>query len=63
MHVLIDSFSGRTIRVRVSKKEGKQDENLLSEGKSNEEEGQQQSLWSSISSFVFMGHSSCLHIL
>uniref|UniRef100_F1KR85 UDP-glucose:glycoprotein glucosyltransferase 1 n=1 Tax=Ascaris suum TaxID=6253 RepID=F1KR85_ASCSU len=50
VHVLIDSFSGRTIRVRVSKKEGKQDENLLSEGKSNEEEGQQQSLWSSISS-------------
>uniref|UniRef100_A0A914ZER9 UDP-glucose:glycoprotein glucosyltransferase 1 n=3 Tax=Parascaris TaxID=6254 RepID=A0A914ZER9_PARUN len=50
VHVLIDSFSGRTIRVRVSKKEGKQDENLLSEGKPNEEEGQQQSLWSSISS-------------
>ncbi|VDM38735.1 unnamed protein product [Toxocara canis] len=50
VHVLIDSFSGRTIRVRVSKKEGKQDENLLSEGRANEEEGLQQSLWSSISS-------------
>ncbi|VDK76301.1 unnamed protein product [Anisakis simplex] len=52
VNVLIDSFSGRTIRVRVSKKEGKQDENLLSEGKQTDDDvdEESQSIWSSISS-------------
>ncbi|VDK76479.1 unnamed protein product, partial [Anisakis simplex] len=59
VNVLIDSFSGRTIRVRVSKKEGKQDENLLSEGKQTDDDvdEESQSIWSSISSFVFNEHS------
>lgn len=49
VHVLIDSFRGRTIRVRVSKRPGMQDKNLLSEGKSGKDE-ESQSLWSTISS-------------
>ncbi|CAG9534356.1 unnamed protein product [Cercopithifilaria johnstoni] len=49
INVLIDSFSGRTIRIRVAKKKGKEKENLLSEGKSEEESEDHLSVWSSIS--------------
>uniref|UniRef100_A0A0R3RF81 UDP-glucose:glycoprotein glucosyltransferase n=1 Tax=Elaeophora elaphi TaxID=1147741 RepID=A0A0R3RF81_9BILA len=49
INVLIDSFSGRTIRIRVAKKKGKENENLLSEGKSEEESEDYHSVWSSIS--------------
>ncbi|VDN02463.1 unnamed protein product [Thelazia callipaeda] len=53
INVLIDSFSGRTIRIRVAKKEGKEEENLLVEGKLEEEDsGDEQSIWSSISTTV-----------
>lgn len=49
VNVLIDSFSGRTIRIRVAKKKGKEKENLLNEGKSEEENEDHHSVWRSIS--------------
>lgn len=52
VNVLIDSFSGRTIRIRVAKKKGKEEESLLSEGKLEEDGSEQQSLWSTISTYV-----------
>ncbi|VDO30171.1 unnamed protein product [Onchocerca flexuosa] len=55
VNVLIDSFSGRTIRVRVSKKKGKEKENLLNEGKSKEENEDHHSVWSSISTSLSGG--------
>ncbi|VDK65586.1 unnamed protein product [Onchocerca ochengi] len=55
VNVLIDSFSGRTIRVRVAKKKGKEKENLLSEGKSKEENEDHHSVWSSISTSLSDG--------
>ncbi|EFO25210.1 UDP-glucose:Glycoprotein Glucosyltransferase containing protein [Loa loa] len=48
VNVLIDSFSGRTIRIRVAKKKGREKENLLSE-KSEGESEDYLSVWSSIS--------------
>ena len=57
VRVLIDSFLGRTLRVMVSKKAGKESENLLADagttddGGSSEEEGGT-GLWSSISNVV-----------
>ncbi|KAI6232348.1 UDP-glucose:glycoprotein glucosyltransferase 1 [Aphelenchoides besseyi] len=59
VRVLVDSFLGRTIRVRVGKKPGKEDQNLLTEAGQddtatmfglNDEEEEGGSLWSSISS-------------
>ncbi|KAK6112554.1 UDP-glucose:Glycoprotein Glucosyltransferase family protein [Brugia pahangi] len=55
VNVLIDSFSGRTIRVRVAKKKGKEKENLLSEGKSEGESEDHHSIWSSISTTSISG--------
>uniref|UniRef100_A0A915PNT4 UDP-glucose:glycoprotein glucosyltransferase n=1 Tax=Setaria digitata TaxID=48799 RepID=A0A915PNT4_9BILA len=55
INVLIDSFSGRTIRIRVAKKKGKENENLLSEGKSDEEDEDNQSIWNSISTSISGG--------
>ncbi|VDN32493.1 unnamed protein product [Gongylonema pulchrum] len=53
---MINSFSGRTIRIRVAKKKGKEDEKLLSEGKLDEEgEEQLSSIWSTISTSVTGG--------
>lgn len=40
LNIVIDSFSGRTVRVRVTKKEDKKDENLLMEGKAGDEESE-----------------------
>ncbi|CAI5454001.1 unnamed protein product [Caenorhabditis angaria] len=44
LRVVIDSFNGKSVRVRVEKKDGMEDRNLLSD----EEDG----VWSSLSSFV-----------
>ncbi|MFH4973666.1 hypothetical protein AB6A40_000375 [Gnathostoma spinigerum] len=54
IYVLIDSFAGRTVRVRVSKKEGMQDQNLLDEPKQDEDE-ESNSIWKSISSSLTGG--------
>lgn len=54
VNVLIDSFSGRTIRIRVAKKKGKEKENLLNEEKLDEESEDYHSVWSSLSAkYVF----------
>ncbi|KAM3728409.1 UDP-glucose:glycoprotein glucosyltransferase [Dirofilaria immitis] len=52
VNVLIDSFSGRTIRIRVAKKKGKEKENLLNEGKFEGENEDHHSVWSSISTSI-----------
>lgn len=45
--VLLDSFTGKTVRVRVAKKADKLDENLLAD--TPEEQAKEKSLWESIS--------------
>ncbi|VDN59239.1 unnamed protein product [Dracunculus medinensis] len=54
LNIVIDSFSGRTVRVRVTKKEDKKDENLLMEGKAGDEESEP-SIWNTISSSITGG--------
>lgn len=57
--VLIDSFIGKTVRIRVSKKAGMEKRNLLTDTESNlenngfiQDEDEDNSIWSSISKFV-----------
>lgn len=54
--VLIDSFIGKTVRIRVVKRSGMEKRNLLTDSESNSEgfdEEEDNSIWSSISKFVF----------
>ena len=55
--VLLDSFTGKTIRIKVAKKPEMVEQNLLADPKenkaTNEEAGEDESLWSSISRYSF----------
>ncbi|KAE9555965.1 hypothetical protein FO519_000821 [Halicephalobus sp. NKZ332] len=58
VHVLIESFLGRTIRVMVSKRVGKEEESLLMETKDGGQEGEEDSsLWSSLGSALKTGET------
>lgn len=61
IRVVINSFLGKIVRIRVGKKEGKEDQSLLSESGQqdetatllglNDDDEEDESIWSSISKF------------